>query len=96
MNGQWLGTFQGSTGNGTIIVNIDERETSYDGVAYTHPADGARDFLVWVTDRQPLIDASTWLHVPKKENGPEVSVINGCSAATNDRSPPVTNAMVWT
>jgi len=30
MNGQWLGTFDG----GTIIVNIDERELNYQGIAY--------------------------------------------------------------
>jgi hypothetical protein len=30
MNGQWLGTFEG----GRIIVNIDELELTYDGIAY--------------------------------------------------------------
>src|SRR5690349_17680573 len=33
MNGQWIGTYTGSTG-GTIIVNIDEREENYQGVAF--------------------------------------------------------------
>jgi len=37
MNGQWLGKFTGSSGDGNIVVNIDERETYYQGVAYTHP-----------------------------------------------------------
>jgi hypothetical protein len=27
MNGQWLGTFSNSEGGGSILVNIDERET---------------------------------------------------------------------
>lgn len=36
MNGQWQGTFTGSAGNGTILVNIDDRETHYEGIAYTH------------------------------------------------------------
>lgn len=33
MNGQWLGTYTGSS-NGRIIVNIDELESNYVGVAY--------------------------------------------------------------
>src|SRR5713226_1498427 len=33
MNGQWLGTYQGASA-GTIIVNVDERRTNYQGVAY--------------------------------------------------------------
>jgi hypothetical protein len=37
MNGQWMGKFTGSNGDGNIVVNIDERETCYQGVAYTHP-----------------------------------------------------------
>lgn len=37
MKGQWLGTYTGSTGAGTILVNIDERDDCYQGVAYTHP-----------------------------------------------------------
>lgn len=32
MNGQWLGTFSGST-TGSIIVNIDERQDHYEGTA---------------------------------------------------------------
>jgi FRG domain len=35
MNGQWLGTFDG----GTIIVNIDERDLYYQGVAYVLESD---------------------------------------------------------
>ena len=41
MNGQWLGRFDGSEGGGTILVNVDEREKYYEGVAYTHPANTA-------------------------------------------------------
>jgi hypothetical protein len=33
MNGQWLGTYAGSS-SGTIIVNIDELESTYAGVTY--------------------------------------------------------------
>jgi FRG domain len=36
MNGQWLGKFEG-TQKGSITVNIDERETWYEGIAYLHP-----------------------------------------------------------
>lgn len=32
-----MGTFTGSNGDGNIVVNIDERESCYQGVAYTHP-----------------------------------------------------------
>src|SRR5437868_5925885 len=32
LNGQWLGTFSGST-TGSIIVNIDERQEHYEGTA---------------------------------------------------------------
>jgi hypothetical protein len=39
MNGQWIGTFSGSY-EGTIIVNIDERELCYQGVAYLQPDNG--------------------------------------------------------
>ncbi|MBS1191264.1 MAG: hypothetical protein H6R10_3056 [Rhodocyclaceae bacterium] len=35
MNGQWLGTYSGSN-DGTIIVNIDERPSAYQGIAYLH------------------------------------------------------------
>lgn len=38
MNGQWIGTYTGST-VGTIIVNIDERELNYQGVASLIPND---------------------------------------------------------
>ena len=33
MNGQWVGPYAGST-NGMIVVNVDERPTLYQGVAY--------------------------------------------------------------
>src|SRR5689334_9820239 len=33
MNGQWIGTYSGTT-EGTITVNIDDRKTHYEGVAY--------------------------------------------------------------
>jgi hypothetical protein len=38
LNGQWHGTFSGSS-NGTIIVNIDETARNYRGVAYLCDAD---------------------------------------------------------
>src|SRR5258706_9666672 len=38
MKGQWIGTYTGSTG-GRIIVNVDERELNYQGVAYLLPDD---------------------------------------------------------
>jgi hypothetical protein len=38
MNGQWLGEYSGSS-KGTIIVNIDERESDYQGVAHLLDAD---------------------------------------------------------
>jgi hypothetical protein len=37
MNGQWKGTFSDSNGSGNILINIDELETNYGGVAYLHP-----------------------------------------------------------
>ena len=40
MKGQWFGSYISSTG-GRIIVNIDERELSYQGVAYLLPHDKA-------------------------------------------------------
>src|SRR5215469_10660546 len=33
LNGQWLGEFEG-TNPGKIIVNVDELESSYEGVAF--------------------------------------------------------------
>lgn len=38
MKGQWMGTFQG-TSTGTITVNVDERDSHFEGVAYVHNAD---------------------------------------------------------
>jgi len=38
MNGQWLGRYAGP-GAGRIILNIDERDTAYEGVAYLLPDD---------------------------------------------------------
>ena len=35
MKGQWIGNYTGTT-EGTIIVNIDERSTYYQGVTYLH------------------------------------------------------------
>src|ERR1700722_2193489 len=37
MNGQWLGTYESAEGGGTMLVNIDERETYFQGIAYAHP-----------------------------------------------------------
>ena len=33
LNGQWIGTYGGSS-QGTIMVNVDERNSNYQGVAY--------------------------------------------------------------
>lgn len=41
MNGQCLGTYSDSQGGGEILVNIDERDHFYHGVAYTHPSNKA-------------------------------------------------------
>src|SRR5439155_16482327 len=38
LNGQWTGEYFGSTG-GRIIVNIDELDAYYQGVAYLWPTD---------------------------------------------------------
>jgi FRG domain len=38
MNGQWLGTY-GGPAEGVVILNVDERESSYQGVAYLLPND---------------------------------------------------------
>jgi FRG domain len=38
MNGQWFGNYTGST-DGMIIMNVDERENKYQGVAYLLPND---------------------------------------------------------
>jgi len=40
MKGQWIGSYTGST-TGTIIVNIDERSSHYQGVAYLNESDRA-------------------------------------------------------
>lgn len=45
MNGQWRGKFQGSQ-NGSITLNIDERQTSYEGIAYLHPDEDSAAALV--------------------------------------------------
>jgi hypothetical protein len=37
MNGQWQGRFSNSAGDGDILINIDERDLYYQGVAYLHP-----------------------------------------------------------
>ncbi len=38
MNGQWIGRYTGSS-EGMVIVNIDDRGTYYEGVAYLHEDD---------------------------------------------------------
>ena len=37
MNGQWIGEYDGSINNGTIIVNIDLIEGSYSGRVIIRP-----------------------------------------------------------
>jgi hypothetical protein len=38
MNGQWIGEYKGTT-SGTVIVNIDDRQSHYQGVAYLLESD---------------------------------------------------------
>lgn len=38
MKGQWIGNYSGSN-NGRVIVNIDERSSCFEGVAYIHDCD---------------------------------------------------------
>ena len=38
MNGQWLGEYTGTT-SGSLILNIDQRNEVYEGVAYLHESD---------------------------------------------------------
>lgn len=38
MRGQWLGSYSGNT-TGTIMINIDEVDDHFEGVAYLHPRD---------------------------------------------------------
>lgn len=38
MRGQWLGTYDGNTA-GEIMLNVDEVEDHFEGVAYLHPSD---------------------------------------------------------
>lgn len=40
MNGQWIGEYSGSNG-GFILVNIDERESNFEGVAYLIESNGS-------------------------------------------------------
>ena len=40
MKGQWIGNYTGSS-PGMIIVNVDERSTHYQGVAYLHESNPA-------------------------------------------------------
>lgn len=37
MQGQWIGTYNGSPNGGTIIVNVDERESSFQAMGYVFP-----------------------------------------------------------
>ncbi|MEY4588102.1 MAG: hypothetical protein RL497_178, partial [Pseudomonadota bacterium] len=40
MRGQWLGRYDGST-NGKIMINVDDVDDHYEGVAYLHPDDSS-------------------------------------------------------
>jgi hypothetical protein len=53
MNGQWTGSYEG-TSSGTIIVNIDDRGTYYQGVAYLLESD------------QTLPGSATFFRTPDK------------------------------
>ena len=39
MNGQWIGKASAGDGTGTLIVNIDKRDSRYEGLAYIHDDD---------------------------------------------------------
>jgi hypothetical protein len=41
MRGWWIGAYT-ETSNGTIIVNIDEYPSCYQGIAYLHNSDSGR------------------------------------------------------
>lgn len=36
MNGQWIGKAAGGDGTATLIVNIDKRDSRYEGIAFIH------------------------------------------------------------
>lgn len=38
MKGQWIGTYHGST-NGKLMINIDEMDDHFEGVAYVYPSE---------------------------------------------------------
>lgn len=44
MKGQWIGTYVGSN-NGTIIVNVDELQSRFEGVAYLHDSNNGMPSL---------------------------------------------------
>lgn len=47
MKGQWIGNFSG-TNEGLILVNVDERQSMFEGMAYVHDKNGALPGLeVW-------------------------------------------------
>ncbi|MEP7355545.1 MAG: hypothetical protein ABI824_20130 [Acidobacteriota bacterium] len=37
MNGQWMGAYKGIAHDGTLLVNIDERRSHFEGTAYFRP-----------------------------------------------------------
>src|SRR5438093_12107546 len=54
MNGQWIGNYTGSS-PGLIIVNVDERPTYYEGVAY-------------LQESQPVLPSTAaYFRTPNKE-----------------------------
>jgi hypothetical protein len=69
MNGQWLGTFDG----GKIIVNIDELESNYEGIAY-----------LWENDKD-LPSSVAFFSTPNKERNFKfrTSAIHAIDPATN-------------
>ena len=52
MNGQWRGKFEGSQ-NGSITVNVDERSTFYEGIAYLDPENDSAAAPVAASFRTP-------------------------------------------
>jgi len=49
MKGQWIGHYSGNN-EGLILVNVDERQLTFGGVAYVNNSNGALPgFAAWVT-----------------------------------------------
>jgi hypothetical protein len=66
MNGQWRGKYKG-TRTGSITVNVDERSSSYEGIAYLHDDDSSAPILAGsfkTHDKNPSFTCRTTLILP--------------------------------